>query len=201
MKFTKLEQLAEGKTRGTASDIRFARAYFNTFEDKMNTILEQAKGDTFRALLKQYKFPATENKALIDALKKAQGELEDLQMAVITALEMEDDDLTEEAKNVDGKTIDIDTQEDMIRKELRSMESKLPHECRYKFFDTVQNKKQVLWYTQESSDEQGKAAARKIASELRKAGLKGLGWTVLVTIRDNMRNDVAATKWQGKTKV
>jgi hypothetical protein len=93
--------------------------------------------------------------------------------------------------------LDISTQTSIVEKVLRKAEAALPHECRYKSFEALQSMKEVEWVTQESSDEQGKEAAKTIAKLISKAGVKG--WTVKVTIRDNYHGGVK-TKWQGKAK-
>ena len=84
MKLNKLQQLAEAADQG---DIRFARAYFDEMEDKLDKLGKQINGGTFAKLLKDEGFPATENKALKDAFKKLFDEFEDLKMAVVSHLE------------------------------------------------------------------------------------------------------------------
>jgi nucleotide-binding universal stress UspA family protein len=105
--------------------------------------------------------------------------------------------LAEGKINEVAEPLDISTQTSIVEKVLRKAERELPHECRYKSFETLQSMKEVEWVTQESSDEQGKEAAKTIAKLIRAAGVKG--WTVKVTIRDNYHGGVK-TKWQGKAK-
>lgn len=84
MKLNKLQQLAEAADQG---DIRFARAYFDEMEDKLDRLGTQINSATFAKLLKDEGFPVTENNALKAAFKKMFDEFEDLKMAVISHME------------------------------------------------------------------------------------------------------------------
>jgi hypothetical protein len=87
-------------------------------------------------------------------------------------------------------------EEAVVMSVLRKVEGFLPYECRYKFYDTHQETRTADWITQESSTREGKEAAKIIAKQIQKAGVKG--WTVRVVIRDDYDGD--QTKWQGKAK-
>jgi len=77
----------------------------------------------------------------------------------------------------------------------QALEKILPHECRYKTYEVNSENSTVWWITQESSESQGKDAARTIADYLTARGYTG--FSVLVTIRDEYTGDEDTTQWQG----
>lgn len=90
------------------------------------------------------------------------------------------------------------TEAETVKKVLKTVESKLPRDCRYKSYEQYDSVKTIEWVTQESEDEQGAEAAKTIAKLLTDAGVTG--WTVKVTIRDEYDGDGGKTKWQGIAK-
>jgi len=205
MKLTKLQQLAEGKAEGKKKVFKM----FDPLTDKMEVahdnvkhVMEQLESAVLTDLLKQEGFPETESKAAKAALKaayaavgKAYDELSDLHMAL--GMHFEDDDLKEAKEPSAG--MPPENEERIIRKVLANIEDDLPHEARYKSWDTDSYKKTIDWITQESNAAESQAAARTIAKAIRKAGVKGTGWTVRVVVRDDYRGD--KTKWHIKVKV
>lgn len=89
MEFKKLQTLAEGATRGSAGDIRAARTLFDSIESHLEAALKVAEGRNLNGIVERNGFPATETKAMITAIKKAIGEMEDAKMNIIASMEME----------------------------------------------------------------------------------------------------------------
>lgn len=197
---TQLKKLTEAKA-GTRAAVD---AFFNKVEDevelaydavvKVRTTLQSA---VLTNMVKDLGHPATESKAAKDAaeaaymaIRKLEGEFNDLHRALATNFEKIDE-------AVKSEELSPAQQEKIVKKVLSKVESDLPHDCRYKSWDTFPSKKEAHWVTQESNESQGEQAAKTIAKAIRAAGVKG--WTVKVTIRDDYTGPDMKT-WQGKAK-
>lgn len=83
MELKKLQTLAEGKNRSVDE----ARRLFDSIENSLDSVEMWVKTGRLADLLAKHKFPATESKAFVDALKALYGEFEDLKQGVITGIE------------------------------------------------------------------------------------------------------------------
>ena len=207
MKLTKLQSLAEGtsKAAGKAKVFKIMDPLDEKIEiayDAIEHVRNQLQSSVLKDLLKDEGFPVTETKlvketadAAFVAIKKLGNELADLHMAL--GMHFEDDDLKEAKEPSAG--MPPENEERIIRKVLANIEDDLPRAARYKSWDTDSYNKTIDWVTQASNAAESQAAARTIAKAIRKAGVKGTGWTVRVVVRDDYRGD--KTKWHTKVKV
>lgn len=205
MKLTKLQSLAEGTSKDDGQTKVFKimdplTDLIESADENVTKIMEKLHSDVLTDLLKQEGFPATESKAAKDAAKaavaavrKLHEELMDLHMSL--GMHFHDEDLNE-AK---APTSNPENEERIIRNVLKQAEQHLSRSARYKSWDTDHYNKTIDWITQESSPEESKQAAKTLVSLIRKAGVKGTGWTVRVVIRDEYKGD--KTKWHAKFKV